>query len=205
MKLVFVLIAIWSLQSAPTQEDRAREQAVHEAVVAHTIVPIAVRLRPTQTGVPPVVLIRDQTIGLWEKWPDMVPVGCTHEQFALQHFDGSSSGGVPHVGADLTVETRQQLIEGFRTANRTARGLLWANSQLLRPVSVTQESELRKGDARWTLAVAGLSAPAFSTDGHALVYGRFSCGSECAYTWIFLLRLQDGKWRVLSDFMISIS
>jgi hypothetical protein len=64
---------------------------------------------------------------------------------------------------------------------------------------------MRKGDAHWTLGVAELSAPAFSAEGDALIFGRYSCGTECGYSWIFLLRLQAGRWRVVDEFMIAIS
>jgi len=201
----FVVLVSVMLQIVAGQDNRLHEQAVYEAVVAHTIQPIAARGRPAVGGTPPAILVRDQTVGLCDEWPHQVPAGCVHERVALQHFDGTSSGGTPHVGLGLPVDTRTQLIARFRMANQKSRPLVGQGSSVMRPLSRAQEAEMRQGEGHWTVAVAELSVPAFSTDGHALMFGRYSCGTECGYSWIFLLRFQEGRWRVTEEFLISIS
>ena len=58
---------------------------------------------------------------------------------------------------------------------------------------------------RRKIGSAALSLPGYSTDGHALVYGSYSCGSLCGYGWLFVLERVGGQWQVTSATVTVIS
>ena len=63
-----------------------------------------------------------------------------------------------------------------------------------------------KRESRRTVGISSFSLPAYSSDGHAVVYASYVCGGLCGYGWLFLLRQeQGGSWQVVGTEMLWIS
>jgi hypothetical protein len=58
---------------------------------------------------------------------------------------------------------------------------------------------------RRKIGSSSLSLPGYSTDGHALVYGSYSCGNVCGYGWLFILAKVRGQWQQKSATVTVIS
>ena len=63
----------------------------------------------------------------------------------------------------------------------------------------------RQRPVRGTLRVFTFSLPAYSSDGHGLVYGEYFCGSLCATGWLFLLRSKGETWEVVGTEVLWVS
>jgi len=105
--------------------------------------------------------------------------------------------GIAGQGYDAPVDQDSAMLVAVIVPRLDAVGLR------LVPLSAVQDvfEASNNGRAR---GYAAFSLPGYSRDGHAVVYGMFTCGSTCGYTWLFLLRQEPG-WHVVSCRMLTIS
>jgi hypothetical protein len=108
-------------------------------------------------------------------------------------------------GGLLTPASRDELAKAFRERNREP--LPFPGAKLDRIIVTSPEGldEALKRESGRTRGVSSFSLPAYSTDGHALVYGSYVCGGRCGYGWLFLLERRGEAWQVVSVDMLWIS
>ena len=91
--------------------------------------------------------------------------------------------------------TRKELIQSLETRNAESH-----------PLSVVTPPDVVLFDRDPApTGSSSLSLPGYSTDRHALVYGSYSCGSQCGSGWLFVLENVGGHWRVKSSTVTVVS
>jgi hypothetical protein len=104
-------------------------------------------------------------------------------------------------------------LDGEHGAKRFGRRVMrLARSCSSSPIPIRRRGaleELRDEQARMQagqrISYAAFSAPAYSSDGRALVYATYYCGPACGYGWIFLMEKSDERWRVRGVNLLWIS
>jgi hypothetical protein len=105
----------------------------------------------------------------------------------------------------LSAASREELAKAFRERNREPQSFPGTKLEGVIVTSPEGLDEAMKRESGRTRGFSSFSVPAYSTDGHALVYGSYVCGGLCGYGWLFLMERQGEAWRVVSVDMLWIS
>jgi hypothetical protein len=132
-------------------------------------------------------------------------LGCMADDRVVQEFEGRN----PHrrqllFESLISAESRRELAMAFRERNATNQ-LFPANLERVIAVSPESFEEAMKREPKRTAGITRFGVPAFSKDGHALVYGSYVCGGLCGYGWLFLLKQAGESWQVIKTEMLWIS
>jgi len=185
--------------------DQQRDDgAVFDAIVEHSIKPEANRLAPGMS-----IRVLEQALAICpNRETPLVPearAGCLNEN-VLEFFENRllPSGKLVFDGL-VSPAVRQELASVFRRRHQEARLVRVPHIDGLVPVALeemaqplTTHSSSRRSDVKFSL-------PAYSSDGHALVYASYVCGGLCGYGWLFLLEQDGTRWNVVSVHLIWIS
>jgi len=192
----------WQGRVAP-----ADDIAVYEAILAHTIRPEVDRASAgAHISTPAPILAFDRTVMVCRPTASYSRrMGCVSDEDLRAVEDGSEKFGRPVFDRLLTPAGRTELVHAFRSRNRDERPFAGATIQGLILVPPDQLDAALQREAGRTRGYAGFSQPAFTDDGHALVYASYVCGGLCGSGWFFLLQRQGTEWKVLDAAMMWIS
>lgn len=203
LALALVAVAALSAAQAPARP-AAADAAVYQAVLAHRIRPEVIRrsqslhvvaAAPVLVGRRSVPLCNPRTLA--RRTP-----GCVQDE-RLRLFDADSKAPI---AGRIAAPTRGELTADFRARNDDSHDLALAGLAGVIPFALEEVDAAQRREATRTRGFAMFSRPAYSTDGHALVYASYWCGNMCGYGWWFLLeRPQDTAWRVVDEHLIWIS
>jgi hypothetical protein len=101
--------------------------------------------------------------------------------------------------------SREELAKVFRERNREPRPFPQMKPEGVIVTPPEGLDEALKRESSRTRGISSFSVPAYSADGHALVYGSYACGGLCGYGWLFLLEHRGDTWQVVSADMLWIS
>jgi hypothetical protein len=112
-------------------------------------------------------------------------------------------GRLEHVLANDTV--RQELIDAFRTINRSRQRLPRLPSRHVTMVSTKAIAASRDKPQGPAHGYSYFSRPAYSKDGYALVYASYTCGVLCGQSWLVVLHRTAEGWRVAAVALTALS
>ncbi len=195
---------VFAVQRPP--ELTAQDAAIYQAVVAHTVRPEMEKVTAgSRLPARPPLLIFDHTLAICDPAiAQQREVGCIDDPV----FNALEGG--PRIRelvfADLLgAPARTALVKDLR--QRNLRPAPFPPTSVFNAITFSAEelvATLAQNKGR-TIGYAAFSAPAYSQDGHALVYATYFCGSLCGKGWLFLLHQVDGAWTVQSARMLWIS
>ena len=175
------------------------------AVVEHTIIP-AHRRANSDTGQP--LAIVDETSPLCiallpGESRCRIPVGWSKFIEPSRNRDGLpfQAGLVPNE------RVRWELVNSLESRNTESHPLPLPAlaGVLLLDARKDQPTDPLDRHYRRRMFAASLSLPGYSQGRHALVYGSYSCGGLCGYSWLFVLEKTGEQWRVTSSTVTAIS
>jgi hypothetical protein len=104
----------------------------------------------------------------------------------------------------VTPDTLAELMSQFasRNAERRVMPMIAGTSLIALEELLDEQARMEVGQR---ISYAAFSAPAYSSDGRALVYATYYCGALCGYGWIFLMEKSDARWRVRGVNLLWIS
>ena len=149
------------------------------------------------------VLTFDRTVPMCRAGVEpTMPLGCIQDEPIQAVVAELRPGrGVSFKGL-LNTAARRELTRAFRERNRESQRS--SGDRIGGLVVVSPNDYQRELESRRTGTVR-FSAPAYSGEGHALVYGSYVCGGLCGYGWLFLLERSGDSWRVVSTELVWIS
>ena len=201
--LIVLASAMSTVAQQPANQDDA---AVYDEVIEHTLRDSFQRYDAAPPGAPPAtVYVVGRTIPTCYV-PRDVSLGCVEQSdFGLtlpyaQGVDRIPSDRLPSATA------RAELTANFRTRNDTHHDLPLLHTERVKVLTEAERREaqqrVRNGE-RSNYAV--FSLPAYSTDGHAVVYVAYVCGNVCGNWWLFLLERVEAKWQVQGRLLLGIA
>ena len=187
---------------------------MYAAVLSSTMGQTIAKLRDTRTGPNATVLTFTHTVPLCGEGEAFDrALGClqaTYLQsvdaaFVLNEYPGQVLPRLQPLRFDgqLGPANRAELTQSFRGRNRESQQFEGSNLGGL--LAVPAREFQRKRESEPTAGVVRFSAPGYSTDGYGLVYGSYICGGLCGYGWLFLLKQEEGSWRVLASEVLWVS
>lgn len=139
----------------------------------------------------------DQSISFCTVTGDASPLGCIRKWHAQS---------LPSIADSVPASGRSRMLREFWERNRRPRLLSEAvDGVTLLPAPQVREYVRTNNQGTARTAIAGVSLPALSGDGHALVYATMHCGSGCGYNWFVLLRSERDGWHVIATSLEAIS
>ena len=171
------------------------------AIIEHTILP-EVRRSNSGRNRAVVVLIQDRSLALCRNSQEP-QTRCRIPEHWRQFLVPNPARGWPGMIADD--RRRQELVESLEARNAVAHALPATGHPAVALIPADPSKEARQRYYEQAGGVASLSVPGYSSDGHALVYGSYGCGSLCGYSWLFALEKTDGVWRVQLAIVTAIS
>jgi hypothetical protein len=108
-------------------------------------------------------------------------------------------------GGALSPGSREEIAGNFRQRNTASAPFPAAGLDGVLVVPPADLDEARERESGRTRGISSFSLPAYSSDGHALVYASYVCGGLCGYGWLFLLQARRGSWEVVGTEMLWIS
>ena len=208
-----LVLAVLSLMTVSTglQDVAAtpRDIAVYRAVLAE-MYRLQIYRFNTGRGLPAEtpVLALDRTIAMCHTPPDHPKqMGCLTDERVVQEFLGENPRRrTPIFDGLISDDNRRALAQAFAELNATSQPFPSGSLEKAVALSVQQFEETGKREPTKAIARATFAVPAFSKDGHALVYGAYTCGEgTCGYGWLFLLKQEDETWKVIKTEMLWIS
>jgi hypothetical protein len=198
LSLIVLSSVLLSLQAATASRN---DVAVLQAVLNERIYPEVRRFSPG--GKNTIVLAHDRTVMICPPEQNEM-VSCTrHDSIAAFERKTQTMRSLLFE-RHLSPEARQELGESYRERNRESQPLPALDGLIAVPPDQVREVQAR--ESQRTAGLSGFSAPAYSSDGHALVYTFYACGKPlCGWGWYVLLKQRDGAWRVVDSTMIWIS
>lgn len=205
--IALILGAVIGLSPHQAPASTNHDLAVYEAILTAKIRPEVDRVS-AGAGIrtPAPVLTFDRTLVICGSVPDRPrPMGCIRAE-AVQSLETE----LPWMRnlrfeALLRSATREELAKSFRDRNRDSRPFPGAKLEGLIIVSPENIEEAMKRESSRTKGFSSFGLPAYSSDGHALVYGSYVCGELCGYGWLFLLERSGNSWQVVATEMLWIS
>jgi hypothetical protein len=182
-------------QTQQAQEDRSVLATVLEA----TVLPVH---RNTKSGATePLAVVNETTPLCMERRENR----CRIPEHWVQFL--SPDAARKWVGLFPDERTRRQVVASLEIRNTESHplplsqfpGVVFVDLRKNPPANTLDQHYRRK------LGAASLSLPGYSTNGHALVYGSYSCGGLCGYGWLFVLEKVGGQWRQKSATVTVIS
>jgi hypothetical protein len=175
---------------------------IYDAVLGAVIRPEIARMMRQPPDVPPPAIIFAQTIARCEPRPAPSKIGC------LRNSDIDVLASRPNerpFEKQLSPAERDELFAALRANTRDSQ--LIAISQLHAVVATTEqglEATIAQESPR-TVGWTAFSRPGYTSDGIAVVYAKYTCGSLCGYGWLILLRRLPQGWRVIERHMLWVS
>jgi hypothetical protein len=209
MRLAILIVCATAVVAPVSQEKWSTPEIdIYRAVLRHTILPETAKFS-AGAGISPNtrVLVFDRTLVLCSD-PPVHPkeMGCISLDRTVGAFEGTlPRRSTPVFGSAIDASTRAQLATSFREQNRQERLLPVSMLPIVTLVPPERLDQVATQEAPRTRGFSALSSPALSSNGHALVYGYYVCGSLCGYGWFFLLQQQGESWQVVSREMLWIS
>lgn len=159
-------------------------------------------LGKADTGGVQALEVLNQTLRFCDLAGDANPLGCLHKWNAQK---------VPTVASNIATWGQRGMLREFWERNQQSQFLSNALTavKLLPPPAVSAalrtatSAQLQSRMER--VALIGVSTPAYSGDGHALVFAKLACGALCGYDWFILLREDGLTWRVVATDRVAIS
>lgn len=187
---------------------------MYAAVLSSTLAQTIAKMRDTRAGRNDTLLTFTQTVPLcWVGEPSDRALGClqaTYLQsvdaaFVLDEYPGQVLPRQQPLRFDgqLRPGNRAELTQSFRVRNGESQSFAGHDLEGLLTVSASEFQQKR--EAMPTSGVLRFSAPGYSTDGYSLVYASYICGGLCGYGWLFLLKQEEGSWRVVASEGLWIS
>lgn len=205
--LLVLIVMSWrpAAMQAPTAP--SEDIRVYKAIIAHKIGPEVDRFS-AGAGIPtPAALLTfDRTLMVCRPLAEHPrQMGCMRDE-EIQSFETK----LPRMQRALfegllNPESRAELASVFRERNREPQpfpGMKLDRVITTSPEGLDQAIEREAGRTRGFLS---FSRPAYSTDGHALVYGSYVCGGRCGHGWFFLLKRRSEVWQVIAVDVLWIS
>lgn len=190
--------------AVPTTRD---DVAVYEAVLAHTVRSEVDRFSSgAGLKTPAPVLAFDRTLMICRAENDHPKqMGCIRSE-EVQSFEAKSTRMRSLLfEGKVSAESRAELGRSFRDRNAQGRTVAADGLTGLILVPPDQLEPVRSRESARTKGQTSFSTPAYSSDGHALVYVSYVCGGLCGYGWFFLLERAGQSWRVVDRVMLWIS
>ena len=187
--LIIGLLELDQFRRAGQIEPMQDDGLVLAAVLEHTILP---EHRRASSGVSAPLALVSRSLAMCKQRP-AGQSGCRIPERWRQLLEPDAARKWAGLVGDEP--TLRELVQSLEARN--------AESQSL-PVVMPSDVVLFDGDPGQT-GSSSLSLPGYSTDRHALVYGNYSCGSQCGYVWLFVLENVSGRWRVKSSTVTAIS
>lgn len=204
--LLALVVVIPTLRGSATQSVNQEDAAVFSAVIEHTLrdsfqqyagasasgtratVYVAGRTIPAcDTARDPNLGCLDQSdVGLTLKVTQLV------ERIPPEHLPSEAAR------AELTANFRSRNAASHELPMPRANGVTLLTPEQLREV----QQRLYNGQRA---NYASFSLPAYSRDGHAVVYVAYVCGNLCGNWWLFLLEKVDSRWRVQGRQLLGIA
>lgn len=178
-----------------------RDASVLEAVLAHKIRAEVNRFSAgAGLPLPAPVLTFDRTLAICGLPEDgRAQMGCLSDEGIVQVFERQLPRMRRLIFEDLlTAATRQQLAADLRLRNAVSHPFPEGSLTGVIHIAPEERTEALKRESDRTVGITRLSLPAYSRDGHALVYGSYVCGGLCGEGWLFLLKDHAEVWRVVS-------
>lgn len=197
-----LLALLVTMRDGQATASQASDAAIYKAVFTTTMRPEIVRL--LANGDPAIaisVLAFDHTVPMCRAGvvPEM-PVGCLPTE-PLDAFAAELGKGVRFAGR-LDGTARAELNRLFREHNTQSQPFARPD---IRELVVIPPNEYQQRASSAQAGTVRFSAIAYSTDGHALVYGSYVCGGMCGYGWLFLLERSGAEWRSVANELLWIS
>jgi hypothetical protein len=206
--MLLILSVITLPASAERRQVASRDDlSVYKAVLASRIQPEVDR-SSAGAGIrtPAPVLVFDRTMMMCRPAADHPKrMGCMRDE-DIQSFE-MMLPRMQRVRFDglLSAASRKELAEAFRERNREPQSFPGTRLEGVIVTSPEELDEAMKRESGRTRGFSSLSLPAYSTDGHALVYGSYVCGGLCGQGLLFLLARQGEVWQVVAVDMLWIS
>jgi CheY-like chemotaxis protein len=173
-----------------------RDLAVYEAVLAHTVRPAVEHTRlASESPGPAAIMTIDHTVKL--EPADSTPP--SDFQQAVQSFESStpSGRGIMFDGL-LPPADRAELANELRKRNQNTQPFPGAQLPGVTLLSAEEFDQAVQTRASGATSCFSFSLPAYSSGGHALVYGSCTSGTPRPSSWLFLLDHRGGRWEVIA-------
>jgi hypothetical protein len=203
-----LILSAMAWQSVPVRQDASNDDvAVYRAILANKIQPEVDRFI-TGAGIrtPAPILAFDRTLMVCSPALDHPKqMGCIRDE-EIQSFE-TQLPRMQRVSFEGLVSPagREELARAFRERNREPRPFPQMKPEGVIVTPPEGLDEALKRESSRTRGVSSFSVPAYSADGHALVYGSYVCGALCGYGWLFLLERRGDTWQVVAADMLWIS
>jgi hypothetical protein len=198
--LVSILLLGIGQSVSQTGPSPASDRAVYDATIAAAIRAEIDRLRGNASR----VFTFDRTVAMCR--PDVEPtrpLGCVRAEYIHAIETPLPRRQSPTFARYLSAATGRELARAFRERNRNNEPFPVNGSWGF--VLVTPEIFQRELQTTPTAGTVRFSAPAYSADGHALLYGSYVCGGLCGTGWLFLLERRENSWQVVANESVWIS
>jgi hypothetical protein len=206
---MLLILSVLALQPAAVRRQVASSDdlGVYKAVLANKVQPEVDRFSVgAAMPTPAPILMFDRTLMVCRPAADHPKqMGCMRDE-EIQSFETKLPRMQRVIFEGLLgAASREELAKAFRERNREPQPIPWTTLEGVVVTSPEGLDEAMKRESGRTRGITSLSLPAYSADGHALVYGSYVCGGLCGYGWLFLLERQGDAWRVVSADMLWIS
>lgn len=207
MTMLLILSAIGRQSVLVGQVASNDDAAVYRAILADKIQPEVDRFsRGDGIRTPAPILAFDRTMVVCRPALDHPkPMGCIRDE-EIQSFEAKLPR-MQRVRFDglLSPAGREELARAFRERNQEPRPLPQMKPEGVIVTPPEGLDEALKRESSRTRGISSFSVPAYSADGHALVYGSYVCGGLCGYGWLFLLERRGDTWQIVAVDMLWIS
>ena len=208
--LNILLVAIGILAVTPAIKHSglsSMDIAVYQAVLEEEILPLNdFHCAYLDIPRPAPLIVLDRTIAICP--PPPIPTDqrdCIREK-SIDSFDEKDSQGQQQLFNGLIdAASRAELYRSLRERNAENHTFPGARIEGLIYASPDGLDETRKREEDRTVSSVAFAMPAYSSDGHALVYLDFYCGFCCGFGGYFLLRRYEDSWHVISHVVLWYS
>lgn len=204
ISLTPILIASTTRQDPPETAD---DVAIYDAVIDHALRDSFQSYTGRGTNaVPTTIQLVGRTLSTCESRHDLLlgcSIGSSDIEVALNPIPAAD-----RIPADraLPAATREELKAQFKSRNAVSRPLAKPRGEHVAILSDDQFREVQERIMRGERGnYAVFSLPAYSRDGHAIVYVGYTCGNLCGKLWLFLLEKIESKWRVQGSRLLGIA
>jgi len=199
-----VFILLLTTSQSPAERTAQDDAAVYDAVIEHTLRDsFQSYAGASARGTRATVYVVGRTVPACDAANDP-NLGCV----ARSDVGRALTIGVERIprahipSPEATVE----LTADFRSRNRTSHDLPTLPSEAVAVLTDTQLHEVSQRVRNGERAnYASFTLPAYSRDGHAVVYVTYVCGNLCGNWWLFLLEKVDSKWHVQERRLLGIA
>ena len=204
--LLALIVLIPTLSVPAKQSIDQDDAAVYDAVIEHTLRDSFQSYAGASAGgTRATVHLAGRTIPRCDV-PRDISLGCVDQPdvgLALTSAQGVERIPPEHMPSSAA---RAELSASFRARNEASHELPAPRGD---GVHVLTDAEFRDVQRRLINGERGnyasFSFPAYSSDGHAVVYVGYVCGNLCGKWWLFLLEKADSKWHVRGRKLLGIA